>query len=83
MRSFVNILEENLPTNKLDIFGKGGLLLTSLPYYLLLALLGFAYTTIWNNAWIMMLIIYLLLPYLDELFTLDLVNPTEQQRKEL
>jgi hypothetical protein len=65
MRSFVNILEENLPNNKLDIFGKGGLLMTSLPYYLLLALLAFAYTTIWNNAWIMMIIIYLLLPYLD------------------
>lgn len=83
MRSFVSFMEGSLPSNKLDVFGKGGLLMSSLPYYLLAVLLGFAYLTIWDNAWIMVVVIYVLLPYLDELFTLDVVNPTESQRREL
>jgi len=76
MRSFVNYLEQSFPSKKLDISGKGGLLMTSLPYYMFIGLLGVSYLTLWTNAWILMVIIYVLLPYLDELFTLDLVNPT-------
>lgn len=57
--------------------------MTSKPYYILLIIIGLAYATIWTNAWLTLFIIYAILPLLDEVCTLDQVNPTEAQRKEL
>ncbi len=65
MKSFVNAVEHSLPTNRLDFFGKGGLLMTSKPYYILLAIIVLANFTIWTNAWLTMIIIYAILPLLD------------------
>ena len=65
MRSFIHFLSEYIPEKKVDIFGKGGWLMTCLPYFLLVVIIGLAYNLIWENAWVVMVIIYLLLPYLD------------------
>lgn len=83
MQSFVNLVDNSLPAKKIDVFGKGGLLMTSKPYYLLLLIMILAFQTVWTHAWILVVVIYVLLPFLDEVFSLDEVNPTEVQRKEL
>ena len=76
MKSFINVVEEILPSHKLDFFGKGGLLMTCKPYFLLPVILLLAFNLFWHHAWIILVIIYALLPLVDELFTLDLVNPS-------
>lgn len=35
MRSFVDTIEQTLPTKRFDIFGKGGWMMTSSPYFIL------------------------------------------------
>lgn len=65
MKSFVGIIEDALPSKKLDIFGSGGLMMTSFPYYLLTVISLLAYALIWNHAWALIVIIYAMLPLLD------------------
>ncbi len=43
MQSFVNLVDNSLPAKKIDVFGKGGLLMTSKPYYLLLLIMILAF----------------------------------------
>jgi len=75
---FTGWVERLLPTNKIDAFGKDGLLMNSAPYYLLAFIISIAIALIWNHAWTLMVIIYAILPLFDEIFTQDTRNPTEQ-----
>jgi len=64
---------------KINIFGKDSLLMYSFQYYFLAA---FIYIGIlWPDRirpWVLICFIYGVLPLLDELFTQDWRNPTEQ-----
>lgn len=79
--SFLELAKSAFPSKRLDCFGKGGLLMTSKPYYLLSLIIFLACQIVWTNSWLMILIIYTILPLFDELFSLDQVNPSEAQRK--
>jgi len=79
--SFVNTIENSLPAKRFDIFGKGGLLMTSSPYLILPIIVLIGTQVIWTHSWILIIIVYALLPLLDQIFTLDLVNPNESQRR--
>jgi hypothetical protein len=79
--SFLDLVKSGLPAKRLDCFGKGGLLMTSKPYYLLFLIILLAYQVVWTNSWLMLLIIYTILPLFDEIFSLDEVNPSEAQRR--
>jgi len=72
-----------LPEKRLNIFGSDGLLMTSLPYYTLLAILILSYETIFTEPWFLVALIYAIVPLVDEIFTRDYRNPTEEERKEL
>ena len=76
MRSFVDTVEQSLPSKRFDIFGKGGLLMNSSPYLVLPFIILLGTQIIWTHAWVLVVIVYALLPLLDEIFTLDLVNPS-------
>ena len=65
MRSFVGAVEAALPSKKVDIFGKQGLLMNSAPYYILPIILLLGTQVAWNNAWVLMVIIYAVLPFVD------------------
>ena len=83
MKSFTELIEKALPSKKIGIFGRGGLLMTSKPYYIFFGILLLGCQIVFTDAWALMVIIYTLMPFLDELFTLDTLNPTEAQCKEL
>ena len=50
--------------------------MSSLPYYLLAGLTFVAYKYMWENAWLFSFLLYALLPLCDEVFSLDIRNPT-------
>lgn len=81
LEQVVNKVESLLPKKKLDIFGKGQLMHTSLPYYLLALLMLAAHNGNMNAGFGLIFLVYTVLPMLDEFFSLDLKNPTEQDRK--
>ena len=83
MDSLVTFIEQTITAKKIDAFGKDGLLHSSIPYYVLPAVLVYGLFTVWDNAWSLVFITYSLLPLLDEIFTHDLRNPTEEERKKL
>jgi hypothetical protein len=68
MDAFVGFFERLLPTKKVDVFGKDSLMNSSIPYYLLPAILLYGIFTVWENAWGLIFIAYTLLPALDEIF---------------
>lgn len=65
MSRFVRYIEPLLPKQQLDIFGEDSLLMTSLPYYSLIAAMLLGYRLIWNHPWFLVLLIYAILPLLD------------------
>jgi hypothetical protein len=81
MRSFVDTVEQALPTKRFDVFGKGRMLMTSSPYFIMPLIFLLATQIIWTHSWILIIILYALLPLLDEVFSLDLANPNESQRR--
>ena len=84
MENFVTAIDRLLPRKKIDIFGKDSWLKTSLPYYLLPALiLRFIIGSMADESFGMIAIIYAALPILDEIFSLDERNPNKEETKEL
>jgi alkane 1-monooxygenase len=77
MSAFVSFFEQLLPAKRIDVFGKDSLMSSPLPYYILPLLLLYASYAVWDNAWSLMFIAYTLLPFLDDVFSYDLRNPTE------
>ena len=72
-----------LPKNKIHIFGKDGLMNNTIPYYLLAFLMLLASTGSIDVGFFFIFLIYTILPFLDEIFSLDLRNPDEKERKRL
>lgn len=70
-------MEYLLPRKKVDIFGKGQLMHTSVPYYLLSLLMLGTYKGNVNAGFGLIFLVYTILPLLDEFFNLDIKNPTE------
>lgn len=60
-------LVRTLPSNKADIFGEDSLLMNSLPYYMLLliSVLGRTIYLETGNSFLILFVIYALLPLLD------------------
>ena len=83
MVNIIESIEKMMPEKKIDVFGKGGLLLTSLPYYSFVIILLLAQLTIWDNPWFLIALVYGFLPLLDEVFIKDYRNPNEEERKQL
>jgi hypothetical protein len=73
--------ESLLPAKKIDIFGRGGWMKTSLPYYLLFSIALLAYFIIASHSWLLIVIIYAVIPLIDEIFIDDAKNPTEEERQ--
>lgn len=76
MNSFVNLINSALPVKRFDPFGKNSLMFSTMPYYIFAAVVISGSSLIWDDAWLLMLIIYGLLPFLDEIFIHDLRNPS-------
>jgi hypothetical protein len=72
------MIEKALPSKKLDIFGKNSLLNSTIPYYLLalLSLSGLLFER--PNPYPFIVIIYAIFPLLDEFFSLDERNPSNE-----
>ena len=83
MSVIIKGLAKFIPEKGIDIFGKNQLLMTSLPYYCLIGILLMTYATIFIHPWFLIALIYSIIPLLDELFTRDYRNPTEEERKQL
>ena len=79
-----SLITNLLPSHKLDPFGKEDLLMTCLPYYIpLITLIIYYEYLLFDRPWLAVFIMYSFFPFLDEVFKLDVINPTEKQRKEL
>lgn len=74
--SLVHLISLMLPQKRIDIFGESSLLLSSLPYYTIVIIMLLAIKYIWDNSWLIIFISYVLLPLLDQVFSLDQRNPT-------
>lgn len=83
MKSLFSAIRRSITHNKIDIFGQDDLLFSTIPYYLISVLLLLAAGLIWNHAWSLIFIGYVILPMMDEFFALDLRNPSQKERKEL
>jgi apolipoprotein N-acyltransferase len=78
MSQIIERLESILPKKKLDIFGKNSLLHSTIPYYLLALLPAAGIAASNPNPYIFVAIIYALFPLLDEIFSLDGRNPSNE-----
>lgn len=78
MSQIIERLERALPRKKLDIFGKESLLNSTIPYYLLTLLPASGLLSDKPNPFIFIAIIYAVFPLLDEIFSLDERNPTNE-----
>ena len=78
--TLANTILRFVPSHRIDCFGKNSLLFNSAPYYVLLAimLIGIGLFHVTGNAYILLFIIYAILPTLDELITLDTRNPSNE-----
>lgn len=81
MEIIVNKAESLLPKTKISIPGKGQLLHNTFPYYLLACLMLIALAKGMHSGFLLIFIAYSLLPLFDEFFSLDLRNPTNEERK--
>lgn len=71
---------KRIPSHKINCFGKNSLLFSSAPYYVLLSIMviGVSLFELTRNAYLLLFIIYGILPLVDELVTLDTRNPTPE-----
>lgn len=74
-------IEQWLPRNKFEIFGKNNVVKSPLPYYIMafVTSLGFLADSI--DPFIFLAIVYSFFPIMDELFSLDNANPSEKEMK--
>lgn len=77
MLLLIEKLETLLPHTKIDIFGKKSLMDSSLPYYLLTVLSIAALLIDQPNPYVLIVIAYAGLAFLDEAFSLDTRNPSK------
>lgn len=74
-----NKIKENADDTKYDFF-----LDSSLPYYLLVSAYLIFYLGVYlHNQFLLILFVYAVLPYMDRIFSLDLLNPTKEKEKML
>ena len=78
MVSIIKHIEKRFPHNNLDIFGKDSLLMTCLPYYILVFISTITLFLTKPNPFPFILIIYAAIPLMDEFFSLDQRNPSEK-----
>ncbi len=83
MSQLMERLESLLPNRKLDIFGKDSLLHSTAPYYLLTILPAAGLIGDKPNPYLFIAIIYAVFPLLDEIFSLDERNPSNEERAAL
>ena len=83
MKSAVDAIKLMLPSKKIDAFGKDSLMFSCMPYYILAGITLLAARYSWDHSWLFVCFLYVFLPFLDEVFSLDLRNPTEQERRKL
>ena len=76
MDAVVSLVEKMLPAKKIDVFGKDSLMNSSVPYYILAAIILYGTVSVWDNAWSLIFIAYTILPAFDEIFSHDLRNPS-------
>jgi hypothetical protein len=67
-----------MPKKKLNIDNNGYLMRSSIPYYLLAAITFAGIFKMGSNPYVFIVIIYAILPLLDEILSLDWRNPTEE-----
>lgn len=69
-------MERALPRKKIDIFGQDSLINSSIPYYTLALLSTIGIVAKQPNPFVLIAIVYTFFPLIDEIFILDLRNPT-------
>jgi hypothetical protein len=80
MDAAVSLVEKMMPGKKIDVFGKDSLMSSSVPYYILAAIMFYGASSVWDNAWSLIFIAYTVLPAFDEIFAYDLRNPSNEER---
>lgn len=72
-----------VPSHRIDCFGPNSLLFSTIPYYVLLFIMvvGINIYDVTHNPYVLLFIIYGLIPMVDELITMDNRNPTNEQAK--
>jgi len=78
MSQIIERIEKILPSKRLDIFGKNSLLNSTIPYYLLTLLPLSAIMAEKPNPYPFIVIVYAVFPLLDEFFSLDERNPSNE-----
>lgn len=63
--SLINLIQSALPAKRYDPFGKNSLMFSTVPYYIFAAVIAVGSFIVWDHAWLLLLIIYGLLPLLD------------------
>lgn len=81
--TLIQTLEKLLPEKPFQVDTSGKLLMSTIPYYLLAAITLAGIFSMEHHAFIFIIIIYSILPLLDEVLSMDWVNPTKQQRLQL
>lgn len=81
MNHLFQTLESFLPSKKLIFNPSDSLLMSSVPYYILPALIVLAVFFIETYSFIIIAIIYSVLPLLDEVISMDWRNPNKQERQ--
>ena len=85
IKPITSFVAKQIPTHTLDIFGKDSLLTRTLPYYMLSLITVFTgfihYLT--DNPYIVLFVIYAIVPLLDSVFTLDSRNPDSKETQHL
>jgi len=75
MNFLVAKLEKSFPRQRISIFGQDNLITSSLPYYILATLSFVGLVLEQPKPFVLIAIVYVLLPLLDEIFSLDVRNP--------
>jgi len=76
----IQSLEGLLPSKRIQIDASGKLMMSTIPYYLLAAITLAGLFALEHHSFIFIIIIYSILPLLDEFLTMDWNNPTKQER---
>ena len=81
--SIIDKIERILPNKKIQVDLYGKLLMSSLPYYILAVITSAGFFCIEYHSFIFIIIIYAVLPILDEIISFDWRNPTAEERIKL
>jgi len=73
----VRSFEKLLPEKPFKVDSNGKLVMSTLPYYLLPAIILAGSFALEHNAFIFIIIVYSVVPLLDEVISMDWINPTK------